>query len=128
MGQVARLSCSASGHAWLSCLPDDEALSLVKAQGLGSRKEYGPRAPETEQALLRYLRMARKRGFAIVEQTYTPWTNAIAAPIRHPKSLEVSGVVVLAGPAVRFTEPRMSELSSALLRSAQELSFSSSVL
>src|SRR3954468_9046045 len=27
MGQKARLSCSANGHAWLSCLTDDEALA-----------------------------------------------------------------------------------------------------
>ena len=63
MGQVGRLSCSASGHAWLSCLPDDEALALVEKQGYGLRKDYGPRAPETKPALLKYLRQTRKRGF-----------------------------------------------------------------
>jgi IclR family transcriptional regulator, acetate operon repressor len=122
MGQVARLSCSASGHAWLSCLSDEEAFALVTSQGFGSRSEYGPRAPETREALLRYLRKARKRGFSIVTQTYTPWTNAIAAPIRHPKTQEVSGVVVIAGPAVRFTEPRMEALAPDLLNAARELS------
>jgi IclR family acetate operon transcriptional repressor len=121
MGQVARLSCSASGHAWLSCLPDDEALSLVKSQGFGSRRDYGPRAPETEEALLKYLRKARKRGFSIVTQTYTPGTNAIAAPIRHPQTQDVSGVVVIAGPSVRFTEARMVAVSSSLLEAAREL-------
>jgi len=122
MGQVARLSCSASGHAWLSCLPEDEALSLVRSQGLGTRNEYGPRAPETEEALLKHLRKARRDGFAIVVQAYTPWTNAMAAPIRHPQTQEVSGVVVIAGPAVRFTQERMEALSSSLLKAAQELS------
>jgi IclR family transcriptional regulator, acetate operon repressor len=122
MGQVARLSCSASGHAWLSCLSDEEALALVMSQGFGSRKEYGPRAPETKEALLRYVRKARKRGFSIVTQTYTLWSNAIAAPIRHPKTQEVSGVVVVAGPAVRFTEPRMEAIVPELLAAARELS------
>ncbi len=51
MGQVGRLSCSASGYAWLSCLPDEEAFELVEKQGYGSREEYGPRAPQTRQAL-----------------------------------------------------------------------------
>lgn len=45
MGQVARLSYSASGHAWLSCLSDEEVLLLVKRQGFGLRSAYGaPRA------------------------------------------------------------------------------------
>jgi len=122
MGQIARLSCSASGHAWLSCLSDEEALSLVRAQGFGSRSEYGPRAPETEEALLRYLRKARKRGFGIVMQAYTLWANAIAVPIRHPKTQEVSGVISAAGPAVRFTEERMLAFSSSMVAAARELS------
>jgi DNA-binding IclR family transcriptional regulator len=122
MGQVARLSCSASGHAWLSCLSDEEALSLVKAQGFGLRRDYGPRAPETKEALLKYLRKTRKHGFSIVMQTYTPWTNAIAAPIRHPHTQEVNSVVVIAGPSIRFTEERMLALSSSLLEAARELS------
>jgi IclR family transcriptional regulator, acetate operon repressor len=122
MGQVARLSCSASGHAWLSCLSDEEALSLVRSQGIGLRSAYGPRAPESEEAVLAYVRKARKRGFSIVTQTYTPWTNAMAAPIRHPKTDEVSGVVVLAGPSVRFTEERMLAIAPSLLEAARELS------
>lgn len=121
MGQAARLSCSASGQAWLSCLSDDEALALVDRQGFGSRSEYGPRAPETNEALLRYLRKARKQGFSMATLTYTSWSNAIAAPIRHPKTDEVSGVVVVAGPALRFTESRMEALVPELLHAAREL-------
>ena len=60
MGQVGRLSCSASGHAWLSCLPDDDARALVEKQGYGMRRDYGPRAPESWPALLKYLRQTRK--------------------------------------------------------------------
>ena len=122
MGQVGRLSCSASGHAWLACLSEEEALALVEKQGFGLRKDYGPRAPETREALLRYLRKARKRGFSMVMQTYTPWMNATAAPIRHPKTREVTGSVVIAGPDIRLTEERMLALAPALLDASQELS------
>jgi IclR family acetate operon transcriptional repressor len=121
MGQVARLSCSASGHAWLSSLSDEEALSLVQAQGFGARREYGPRAPETEEALLRHLRKARRQGFALVQQTYTPWANAVAVPILHEKTRDVSSVVVLAGPTMRFTEERMLALVPSLHAAAREL-------
>ncbi len=122
MGQVGRLSCSASGHAWLACLSDEEALALVEKQGFGPRREYGPRAPETKAALLKYLRQTRKRGFSIVVQTYSPWMNAIAAPIRHPKTKDVTGAVVIAGPDIRLTEERMLAISPLLLDAAQELS------
>jgi DNA-binding IclR family transcriptional regulator len=122
MGQVGRLSCSASGHAWLACLPEDEALALVEKQGFGLRKDYGPRAPETKQALLKYLQQTRKRGFSLVVQTYSPWMNASAAAIRHPATGEVTGAVVIAGPHVRLTETRMLELAPHLLEAARDLS------
>ncbi|GGF04274.1 transcriptional regulator [Aliidongia dinghuensis] len=121
MGQAGRLSCSASGHAWLSCLPEAEAIALIERQGLGSRREYGPRAPETMEAVLRYLRKARKRGFGLVMQTYSRGTNAIAAPIRHPNTGEVTGTVAIAGPEFRLTEERMLEFAERLLNAAEEL-------
>jgi IclR family acetate operon transcriptional repressor len=122
MGQVGRLSCSASGHAWLACLSDEEAMALVEKQGFGLRSNYGPRAPETRSALLKCLRLTRKRGVSIVLQTYSPWMNATAAAIRHPTTEEVTGVIVVAGPDIRFTERRMLAFSPTLLKAAQELS------
>jgi DNA-binding IclR family transcriptional regulator len=122
MGQAGRLSCSASGHAWLSCLPEEEALALVARQGFGSREEFGPRAPQTPAALLKYLRKARKRGFSVVVQTYSPWMSATAAPIRNPQTSEVIGAVVIAGPHIRLTEEKMLSLSPMLLSAARELS------
>jgi IclR family transcriptional regulator, acetate operon repressor len=122
MGQVARLSCSASGHAWLACLQDDEALALIDKQGIGSRKDYGPRAPETRQAVLKMLRQTRKRGFSLMLQTYSPWVNAVAAPIRHPSTGEVTGTITISGPHMRLLEPRMLELAPKLLEAAKELS------
>ncbi len=122
MGQVARLSCSASGIVWLSCLPEHEALARVAEQGYGSRSEYGPKAPQTPQAFLKYWRAARKNGFSLVVQTYSSWMSTIAAPIRDAFGQEVIGTVNIAGPHVRLTEARMLELAPALLEAARELS------
>ncbi|MFG1279550.1 IclR family transcriptional regulator domain-containing protein [Xanthobacter autotrophicus] len=82
----------------------------------------GPRAPETRTALLKYLRVARKRGFAVTVQTYTPWMSACAAPVRSIAAGEVTGTVVIAGPNVRLTEARMLELGTLLVEAARELS------
>jgi len=38
MGQVGRLSCSASGHGVLACLSDEEAMALVEKQGFGLKE------------------------------------------------------------------------------------------
>lgn len=122
MGQSGRLSCSASGHAWLSCLPEEEALAIVERQGYGSREEFGPKAPQTPAALLKYLRQARKRGFSMVSQTYSPWMSATAAPIRSAQSGEVIGALVIAGPHIRLTEEKMLTFSPMLLSAARELS------
>ncbi|MDE3175297.1 MAG: IclR family transcriptional regulator [Pseudomonadota bacterium] len=122
LGQEARLSCSASGIAWLSCLSDAEALALVAKQGFGPRADYGPKAPQTAEALLKYLRAARKRGFAMVTQTYSNWMATIAAPIRDAATQEVTGTVNIAGPYLRLTEARMLELAPMMLEAARELS------
>jgi IclR family acetate operon transcriptional repressor len=122
MGQVARLSCSAGGMAWLLCMSDEEALALVEAQGFGLPADYGPRAPRTAAAFLKLLRQARKRGYGEMVQTFAPGMAAMAAPIRHAVTSEVVGTVSIAGPHLRFTEPRMRQFVPALLDAANELS------
>lgn len=121
MGQVARLSCSASGLAWLSHLSDEAALAIVQKQGFGSREEYGPRAPHTPAAFLKMLRATRRRGYAITMQTYTPWMAAMAAAVLRANE-EVSGAVTIAGPHLRLTEARMDAVAPLLLEAAREIS------
>ena len=122
MGQVARLSCTATAIAWLICMSDDAALALVEAQGLGGPGEYGPRAPRTVEAFLRLLRQARKRGYSEVAQTFAPGMAAMAAPVRHAVTAEVVGTVSIAGPHLRLTAERRRQLVPALLDAARELS------
>lgn len=130
MGQVARLSCSAIGVAWLLCLPDEAALALVEVQSFGTPADYGPRAPRTPASLLKLLRLARRRGYSEMVQAFAPGMAAMAAPIRHPVASDVVGTVSIAGPPLRLTEPRMRQLvpglagrsKRALLDAAKELS------
>lgn len=121
MGGDAPLATTATGQAWLACLPDDDALALVARQGFPGPFPRGPGAPRTLKALLERLHAARRRGYALVVESSAPGTAAMAAAIRHPATQGVVGTVSVAGPSVRLTQPRMRELAPALLAAAAAL-------
>jgi DNA-binding IclR family transcriptional regulator len=121
MGDAAQLSCMATGHAWLACLNDEDALRLVTAQGFGDPATLGPNAPRTIADLLETLERARALGYAAVVDSSAPGTSALAAAIRHPQTGEVLGTVSVGGPSVRLTPQRMEELASPVMEAASEL-------
>jgi DNA-binding IclR family transcriptional regulator len=119
MGMDARLSCTASGHAWLMTLSDERALELVSRQGFGQPCDYGPKAPTTVKALLGFLHAARVRGYAMIDEVFAPGMATMAAPVlsRH----RAIGVISIAGPRTRMSAERMHQLAPALLGAAAEL-------
>lgn len=119
MGMDARLSCTASGHAWLMTMSDERALELVSRQGFGQPKDYGPNAPITVMSLLEMLSAARTRGFAMIDEVFAPGMTAMAAPV--VRGQETVGVVSIAGPRQRHTLKRMQQLASAMLAATAEL-------
>ncbi len=125
MGVAARLSCTASGQAWLMSMSDDEALAKVAAQGFGQPKDYGPNAVTTPEALLAALKLARSRGFTVTQETFTVGMAAMAAPVRTHRG-DVVGVLSVAGPVARFTETAMLALGPELLQATHELASSGS--
>jgi DNA-binding IclR family transcriptional regulator len=125
MGLSVPLSCSAAGHAWLSTMSEDKALELVARQGFGAPAEYGPKAPTGVKALLPYIRNARKRGFSMIIEVFTPGMTAMAAPVRRPNGITI-GVVTIAGPLFRLTEERMLALGPGLVAAAAGIAETSS--
>jgi DNA-binding IclR family transcriptional regulator len=122
MGSQPPLHCTASGQAWLSSLTDEEALELVSKQGgLGKPGAGGPKAPKTIQQFLAELQAARKRGYGIASETYEAGMTSMAAPIHHPVTGVVVGVVSLAGPTSRLPDARLKELAPALLEAASDM-------
>ena len=119
MGMDARLSCTASGHAWLLSSSDERAIELVSRQGFGQPKDYGPKAPTTVKALLGVLHAARTRGFAMIDEVFAPGMTAMAAPVLRGR--EAVGVISIAGPRQRLTPARMQQLAPALLAATAEL-------
>ena len=119
MGMDARLSCTASGHAWLLTLSDERALELVARQGFGAPKDYGPNAPTTVKALLGALHAARVRGLAMIDEVFAPGMAAMAAPVMQRG--QAIGVISIAGPRLRLGIAQMQSLAPALLAAAAEL-------
>jgi IclR family transcriptional regulator, acetate operon repressor len=124
MGSDARLSCSASGHAWMLALTDEQALALVAQQGLGLPADYGPNAPASLQALLNDVQKARAQGYSLTQETFTPGLNALGAPVRLNGQAPM-GVLTIAGPTVRFTEEKMRALAPELISVAAQLAAAS---
>jgi IclR family acetate operon transcriptional repressor len=125
MGLSVPLSCSAAGHAWLSSMGEDKALEMVARQGFGAPDNYGPKAPTTVKALLPYIRNARKRGFSMIVEVFTPGMTAMAAPVRGPNGAAI-GVVTIAGPLFRLNEERMLSLGPRLMETAASIGETSS--
>lgn len=124
MGSDARLSCSASGLAWLSTLSDEQALALVSQQGIGQPTEFGPNAPATVQAVLDGINETRRRGYSVTLETYTPGLNSMAAPVRLRDQAAI-GVISIAGPTVRFSEDKMHALADELIATAGQMAAAS---
>lgn len=119
-GIDAKLSCTSSGHAWLSTLSDDDALQLVAKQGFAKPSDYGPKAPTTPTALLKAVRQARKQGYAMTHDTYAQGLSAISAPIL-PRGRGAVGVLAISGPSVRLTDDKMRTLAPELLAAVADI-------
>ena len=122
MGGVVDLLSTASGHAWLSCLSEELAIELITRQGgFVQRDDYGPNVPRTVQDFLKMLHDARRRGFSIVSEAVHLGIAAVAAPIRHPQSDHVIGVISIAGPHLRLTDERLEDLGPIVVAATNEL-------
>jgi IclR family acetate operon transcriptional repressor len=125
MGMNAKLSCSATGHAWMLTMSDERALKLISQQGFGSAKDFGPNAPTTVKQILDILHAGRDRGYAAINEVFAPGMTAMAAPVQK-RGYPAIGVISIAGPLVRLDEKRMHALGPALLAAASELAAASS--
>jgi len=120
-GGQPRLFCTATGHAWLSTMSDEEALRIVYEQGWPEPRTDQPNAPRTVEDLLARLAMARRRGLAHVVDSATLGTTALAMPIRGAGTTPVVGTVSVAGPSVRIDVERLEDFAEHLRQAALEL-------
>ena len=121
-GVVVHLASTSAGIAWLSTMPEDEAIARVSVQGLG--RDMGGAVAGAAVSLARVrdaLTAARRIGFAIAVDSYIPGMGAMAAPLRYQGTGPVLGCLSIAGPAVRMTPARMAAFAPLLAAAAREL-------
>jgi DNA-binding IclR family transcriptional regulator len=117
------LHATASGKAWLSTLPVDNAVEIVmKHGGFGDPAAYGPNVVRSVSSLMRELEITTERGYGLALSEAEPGVTALAAPVRSREDGPVAGTVSVAGPSVRLTEERIRELGPVVVAAASELS------
>jgi DNA-binding IclR family transcriptional regulator len=119
-GTDVPLAVTATGHAWLATLPEDDALALLARQRLPAAGAYGPHAPASIAAVMKGVRAARKQGYAIAVETYAHGLSAMSAPILDAAGNAV-GMLAMSGPSVRLTLHKMQQWAPQLLAAAAEI-------
>ena len=119
-GAEVVLHATASGKAWLSTLPHDEAAAYLAERGLAAQ------TVRTETDLTQVLHdvaLARTHGYALVEEEMEVGVCAIAVPIVPPESADGRAVatVSIAGPAARLSHDRLVGYAPALTVVARQL-------
>ncbi len=120
----ARLSCTASGHAWLMTMSDEQAVTLAARQGFGRPDEYGPNAPTSPMTLLELVQAARKRGYSMTRDMFAPGLASMAVPVAREGAAPV-GILSIAGPSVRFPPERFAQLFPLLRAAARDIAIAS---
>jgi PcaR/PcaU/PobR family beta-ketoadipate pathway transcriptional regulator len=119
IGSRIPMYCTGSGRAYLSALPEHQALAALRASTRIAHTMH-TRTDETE--LLELLRSARRQGYAVNEQELFLGDTTLAAPILDGHGQAIAAVHIVA-PTSRWTLADAREkLVPALLTCARSLS------
>ncbi len=122
-GHDVPLHATAMGKAWLSTLPEDEAVRLVAERGFAGPLT-GPNAIGDEQALRTELKVTAARGYGLVSEEAEAGVSAIGAVVRDGMQGDAPPVAALsiAGPTYRLSRERLVAFVPILQEAALELS------
>jgi DNA-binding IclR family transcriptional regulator len=118
LGDSIALHASASGKAWLSTLPGDEALRIVLTQGMA------PRTPSTitdAQSFLKELEQVRAQGYALALEEGDLGVLAVAVPVRVRSEPTAVGTLSVAGTVMTVDRDRLVSFVPSLLKAADSL-------
>ena len=124
MGAEIVLHATANGKAWLSTLPEAEALKLAFAEGLGTLTGMGPNYITDVDTFRQHLNSARIKGYATAVDEGEPGTTAIAVPFfcNDSPDAAVAGTISVAGPTMRLCQARYAEMVKELQLASREIS------
>ena len=116
------LTVTSHGKAWLSTLPAEEAMRIVREEGFPPPGRYGPRAIQSMDAFVAALDETRARGWGMSYEEGERGIAAIAAPIR-PSGPNTAAVATcsVAGPLMRFSAEDIVRNASLVMEAANEI-------
>lgn len=115
-GNEVTLHATASGRAWLACLPEDEALALLARRGLTPLTDRTLTDPEAQRE---ELRRVRERGYGLALQEAVPGILAVAVAIIDDGT--PLGTVSVAAPTTRATIETLESWVPEIRRAATRL-------
>lgn len=123
-GMHVVLHATATGKAWLSTLPEEEALRIVAATGFVTPAHFGPNVIRDLDRFREELRATRQRRYGVAIEEGEPGMAAVAVPVRDSRRDDAPAVATLsiAGPVTRLPAERRDALAGLLAAAAAELS------
>lgn len=119
---VVPLHATASGKVWLASMPIETATRLALGnERFGEIGAHGPNVVRTLEDLLREIETTRTAGYGRAVNEGEPGVSAVAVAIRTDPDGPVVGTVSVAGPSIRLTGERITQLVPDLEETAAAL-------
>lgn len=112
LGQRLPMYCSSAGRAYFSCLPSDEARSLLDASSIEARLPTTVTDPEE---IWRLVQQVRTDGYATAFQQFFPTDLAFGAPVVDASGRGL-GAINISVPSTRWSEEKAVKTFPALIR------------
>lgn len=119
VGQLTPLHATASGKVLLAHVGASRRANLLRRSEL---VRFTPHTLTSVAELEKELSRCLERGYAVVREEYEIGLNAIAVPIRDADGSVIASVSA-SGPAYRFDDARMEDVTPALIAGAAEISY-----
>jgi DNA-binding IclR family transcriptional regulator len=116
------LTVTSHGKAWLSTLPPEDAMRIVREEGFPPPGRYGPRAIQSIDAFAAAVEETRARGWGMSYEEGERGIAAVAAPIR-PSGPNTPAVATcsVAGPLMRFGAEDIVRNATLVMQAANEI-------
>jgi IclR family transcriptional regulator, acetate operon repressor len=118
LGREIALHASATGKAWLSGMPREEAIRILSHS---PREKLTPNTVTDFAEIERELDETRQRGYALQREELMDHMSAVALPVRRNAEKIPVGALVIAAPTFRFPETRIPEFRELLQQAAERI-------